>query len=73
MFVSKHVIFMEKEFLLEDGGSKVELGEVQNAQTDVDHLMGHEYVIHSDEETIDPSKAQALRKTSRKRIVLERY
>ena len=31
MFVSKHVMFIEKEFLLEDSGSKVELGEVQNA------------------------------------------
>ena len=37
LFVSKHTIFLEKEFLLrEDNGNKVELGEVQNAQTDVD-------------------------------------
>ena len=28
LFVSKHVVFMEKEFLLEDSGSKVKLGEV---------------------------------------------
>ena len=28
VFVSKHTMFMEKEFLLEDTGSKVELGEV---------------------------------------------
>ena len=29
LFVSKHVVFLEKEFLLrDDGGSKVELGEV---------------------------------------------
>ena len=29
LFVSKHVVFLEKEFLLrEDSGSKVELGEV---------------------------------------------
>ena len=40
VFVSKHVVFMEKEFLLEDSRSKIELGEVQNAQTDVDHLTG---------------------------------
>ena len=31
VFVSKHVVFLEKEFLLRDNGSKVELGEVQDA------------------------------------------
>ena len=35
LFVSKHVVFLEKEFILrEDSGSKVELGEVQDALTD---------------------------------------
>ena len=34
LFVSKHTVFLEKEFLLrEDNGSKDELGEVQIAQT----------------------------------------
>ena len=28
VFVSKHVVFLEKEFLLRDGGSKVQLEEV---------------------------------------------
>ena len=73
MFISKHAMFMEKEFLLEDGQSNVELVEVQNAQTYMDHLTGLEFVIYSDEETVDPSKAQALRGTSRKCIVLKRY
>ena len=64
---SKHVVFMEKEFLLEDSGNKVELREVQNAQTSVDHLIGDEAVIHSSEETVDRSKAQALHRKSRTR------
>ena len=39
LFVSKHVVFLEKEFLLrEDSGSKVELSEVQDALTDASHL-----------------------------------
>ena len=63
---------MEKEFLLENSGSKVELVKVQNAQIDMDHLNGPEFVIHSDEETVNPSEAQALRRTSRTRSVPER-
>ena len=31
VFVSKHIIFLEKEFLLRYSGSKVELEEVQDA------------------------------------------
>ena len=39
LFISKNIVFLEKEFLLrEDSGSKGELGEVQSAQTDVDQL-----------------------------------
>ena len=38
MFVLKHALFMEKELLLEDSGSKVELEEVRNAETNKDHL-----------------------------------
>ena len=45
VFVSKYVVFMEKEFLLEDNGTKIELGEVQNAQTDVDHLTRPNVVV----------------------------
>ena len=37
LFVSKHTVLLEKEFLLrEDSGSKDELGEVQSAQIDTD-------------------------------------
>ena len=46
LFVSKHVVFLEKEFLLrEDIGSKVELSEVQDALTDAFHLTEPEVVI----------------------------
>ena len=31
VFVSKYAVFLEKEFLLRDCGSKVELGEVQSS------------------------------------------
>ena len=31
MFISKHVVFLEKDFLLRDCGSKVEVEEVQDA------------------------------------------
>ena len=38
-FVSKHVVFLEKEFLLrEESTSKGELGVVQSAQIDADQL-----------------------------------
>ena len=73
VFVSKHVVFMEKEFLLEDSGSKVELREVQDAQTKADHLIGLEDIIHKNEETIDSFEAQALCRISRACIVPERY
>ena len=39
MFVSKHVVFLEKEFLLRDSGSKVKLEELRDAQTEVDQLL----------------------------------
>ena len=40
LFISKHVVFLEKEFLLrEDSGRKVELSEVQDALTNASHLM----------------------------------
>ena len=34
VFVSKHAIFLEKEFLLRDSESEVEFGEIQGTQTD---------------------------------------
>ena len=73
VLVLKHVVFMEKKSLLEDTGSKVELGEVQSAQTYVDHSTGAEVVIHSDEEIVVPFETQALHRVSRTRTVLERY
>ena len=33
VFVSKHTIFLEKEFLLRDSESKIELREIQGTQT----------------------------------------
>ena len=74
MFVSNHDAFLEKEFLLrEDSGSKVELGEVQDALTDTSHLTEPEAIIHDDELKTGSSIAQALRRTNRIRIVLKRY
>ena len=74
MFVSKHVVFLEKEFLFrEDNGSKVEISEVQDALTDASHVTELEVVIHDDELTVDSSKTQVLCRTSRIRSVLERY
>ena len=74
LFVSKHVVFLEKEFLLrEDSGSSVELSEVQDALTDVSYLTEPEAVIHDDEFIADSSKTQVFRRTSRIRYVLERY
>ena len=61
LFVSKHVIFLDKEFFLkEDSRSKLELGEVQDALTNTSHLTKPKAIIHEDELETDPSKAQAL-------------
>ena len=74
LFVSKHAVFLEKEFLLrEDNGSKVELSEVQDTLTDASHLTEPEVVIHDDELIADSSKTQVFRRTSRICSVLERY
>ena len=74
LFVSKHDVFLEKEFLLrEDNGSKVELVEVQDALTDTSHMTEPEAIIHDDELTIGSSKAQALRRTNRIHTVPKRY
>ena len=73
VFVSNHIVFMDKEFLLEDSGSKVELGEVQSAQIDADHLTGPKADIRSDEEIVDPFEGQALCRKSRTHTVPKRY
>ena len=70
LLVSKHAIFLEKEFLLrEDNGSKVELYEVQDALTDASHLDEPEAVIHDDEFIANSSKTQVFCRTSRIRSV----
>ena len=73
MFISKHVIFLEKGFILRDSGSKVDLEEVHGAQIDVDQLPKPKVVIHKDEVAVDPSEAQALCRSSRIRTVPKRY
>ena len=74
LFVSKHAVFLEKEFLLrEHSGSKVKLIEVQDALIDVSHLTEPEAIIHDDELTAGSSKTQVLRRTSRIHSVPERY
>ena len=53
MFISKHAIFLEKEFLLsEDNGSKLDLEEVQETNIDIDQLNNLELVTI---ETVEPS------------------
>ena len=74
LFVSKHAVFLEKEFLLRaDSGSKVELSEVQDALTEASHLTEPEAVIHDDELIADSSKTQVFRRTRRIRYVPERW
>ena len=73
-FVSKHDVFLEKEFLLrEDSRRKVELGEVQDALIGTSHLTEPEAIVHDDELTTGSSNAQALRRTNRIRTVSKRY
>ena len=74
MFVSKHAVFLEEEFLLrEDSGSKVKLSEVQDALIDTSHLTESEAVIHDDELIANSSKTQVFHRTSRIRSIPERY
>ena len=60
VFISKHVVFLEKEFLLRDSGSKVELEEVQHAQAETNQLPEPEAIIHRDEIIVDPSNDNHL-------------
>ena len=74
LFVSKHVVFLEKGFLqIEDSGSKVELDEVQDALIDTSHLIEPEAIIHDEELIVDSSKTQTLHRTCKIHIVPERY
>ena len=74
LFVSKHAVFLEREFLLrKDSGSKVELNEVQDALTDASHLTKPEAVIHGDELISNSSKTQVFCRTCRIRSVPKRY
>ena len=74
LFVSKHAVFLEKEFLLrEDSGSKLELSEVQDALTNVFHLTEPKVVIHDDKLIANSSKTQVFHRTSRIHSVLKRY
>ena len=73
VFVSKHFVFLEKEFLPRDNESKVELEEVQDAQIEAYQLPEPEADIHRDEIAVNPFEAQVLRRSSRIRTVLERY
>ena len=74
MFVLKHVVFLENEFLSrEDDGRKVGLSEVQDALIDAFHLIEPEVVFHDDELTVDSSKTQVLHRTSRICTVPQRY
>ena len=73
MCVSKHVVFLEKDFLLKDNGSKVKLEEVQDAQAYANQLPKPKADIHRNEIATNPFGAQALHRSSRIHTVLERY
>ena len=70
VFVSKHAVFLEKEFMHKgDSGSKIELNEVQEEQTNIDQSVDPESINRIDE----PSHTQEPRRSSRIRVVPERY
>ena len=74
MFVSKHVVFLEKAFLLkEDSGSKIELDEVHDPQIDMDQPTDPESISHDDEIIDEPMETQAPRHSTRVHTVPERY
>ena len=59
VFVSRHAIFLEREFLLrEDSGSKIELGEVQDPQIEDDQPIEPETEFHNDEIAVEPDYTQ---------------
>ena len=70
VFVSKHAIFLGKEFMHKgDSGSKIELDEVQEEQTNNDQSVDPESIHEIDE----PTYTQEPRRSSRIRVVPERY
>ena len=58
-------VFLDKEFLLRDNGSKVELEEVQNAREDANQLPEPEPDIPRDEIAVDPFEAQVFHRSSK--------
>ena len=74
VFVSKHAVFLEKEFLLKgESGSKIELDEVQDQQQDVNQPIDPMPITHDDEVIIEPKTTQGPRRTSRAYGPPERY
>ena len=74
MFVSKNVVFLEKEFLLnENSGSKIELDEVHDPQMDIDQPIEPTSISHGDEVIEEPMETQAPRRSTRVRTVPEKY
>ncbi|KAL8118400.1 hypothetical protein AgCh_016069 [Apium graveolens] len=67
VFVSRHATFLEKEFILEgNSGSKIELDEVQEAQTTTDQ-------VETPVQTEQPSVEQPIHRTWRVSRQPERY
>ena len=74
VFVSKHAIFLEKEFLLEEAsGSKIELGEVQEPQIEADQPTCPDPIPHTDEVMEESIETQTPRRSIRVRTVPKRY
>ena len=73
MFVSKHVTFLEKEFLQkESGGTEIELNEVQDPQIEAEEPIKPTTVELVDS-TYEPPVIQAPRKSDRVRTEHEMY
>ena len=74
MFVSKHAVFLEKEFLLEEAsGSKIELGKVQEPQMKADQPTCPDLICHTDEVIGESIETQTLRRSIRVWTIQERY
>ena len=72
VIVSRHAIFLEKEFILERSSrSKVELEEIQVPQTD--QQLEPELMSHVDEAQTEAQDTQDFRRSSRIRHAPERY
>lgn len=76
VFVSRHAVFLEKEFLLqENSGSVVELDEVQDTPIDIEEIPGQipQPTTHSDEPSVEPFVTPHPRRSGRTRNIPERY